>query len=59
MTEREVLEELVRYIGVLTYGKERWFKRNGVWYDRKHGEYIQNEDLLYRIVGSIEEEVGE
>lgn len=59
MTEREVLEALVKYIGVLTYGKERWIKQNGCWYDRKYGEHIQNENLLYRVIASIAEEVSE
>lgn len=56
MTEREVMAELVRFVGVLTYGKERWFKRNGCWYDRLVGDYIQNEILLKRIKEEIEDE---
>lgn len=56
MTEREVMVELVRFVGVLTYGKERWLKRNGCWYDRLVGDYIQNEILLKRIKEEIEDE---
>ncbi len=56
MTEREVMAELVRFVGVLTYGKERWLKRNGCWYDRLVGDYIQNEILLKRIKEEIEDE---
>jgi len=59
MTEREVMDELVRLVGVITYGKERWFKQNGCWYDRLFGDYIQNEVLLERIRKAIEDEVRE
>ena len=59
MTEREVMADLVRFVGVLTYGKERWFKQNGCLYDRAFGDYIQNEVLLERIVKAIEDEVSE
>ena len=57
MTEREVMADLVRFVGVITYGKERWFKQNGCWYDRLFGDYIQNETLLERIRKAIEDEV--
>lgn len=57
MTEREVMADLVRFVGVLTYGKERWFKQNGCWYDRLYGDYIQNESLLERIIKAIKDEV--
>ena len=59
MTEREVMADLVRFVGVLTYGKERWFKQNGCWRDRLYGDHIQNEVLLERIVKAIEDEVRE
>ena len=57
MTEREVMAELVRFVGVLTYGKERWCKQNGCWYDRLYGDHIQNEVLLERIGKAIKDEV--
>ena len=57
MNEREVLERIVRYIGSVTYGKERWFKQNGSWYDRKHCDYIQNEKLLERIIDVLEDDL--
>lgn len=57
MTEREVMADLVRFVGVITYGKERWFKQSGCWYDRLFGDYIQNETLLERIGKAIEDEV--
>lgn len=59
MTEREVLQELVRFIGTMTYGKERWFKQNGCWYDRMYGDYVQNEGLLDRMCLEIRSEFGE
>lgn len=59
MTEREVLQELIRFVGVVTYGKERWFKQNGCWYDRVDGQYIQNKQLLDRICSAINSEVRE
>lgn len=59
MTEREVMAELVRFVGVLTYGKERWFKQNGCWYDRLCGDCIQNEVLLERITEAINDEIAD
>ena len=59
MTEREVMAELVRFVGVLTYGKERWFKQNGCWYDRMFGDCIQNEVFLERITEAINDEIAD
>lgn len=57
MTEREALADIVMIIGSLTYGKERWFKDNGCWYDRSKGDYIQNEELVQRISEALNEEI--
>ena len=57
MNEQEVLERIIRYIGSVTYGKERWFKYNGSWYDRKYCDYIQNEKLLERIIDVLEDDL--
>lgn len=57
MTEREALADIVMIIGSLTYGKERWFKNNGCWYDRSKGDYIQNEELVKRINEILKEEI--
>ena len=57
MTEREAFADIVMIIGSLTYGKERWFKNNGGWYDRKEGDYIQNEELVKRISEVLKEEI--
>lgn len=57
MTEREAFADIVRFIGTLTYGKERWFKNNGCWYDRKKCDYIQNETLVERIIETLNEEI--
>lgn len=57
MTESEALADIVMIIGSLTYGKERWFKNNGCWYDRSEGDYIQNEELVKRISETLKEEI--
>lgn len=57
MTEREALADIVMIIGSLTYGKERWFKNNGCWYDRSKGDYIPNEELVKRIIEILKEEI--
>ncbi len=59
MTEREVLLEIVCKIGVLTYGKERWFRQNGCWYDRMIGDYIPNETLSERVCNELDFEIKE
>ena len=56
MSKSEALEELVRFIGSWTYGKERWFAQNGVWYDRYDGKYIDTQELVARVIKAIEEE---
>lgn len=57
MTEREALSDIVKVIGTLTYGKERWFENNGCWYDRKECDCIQNETLVERISEALREEI--
>ena len=57
MTEREAFADIVKIIGSLTYGKERWFKNNGCWYDRSKCDYIQNEELVKRISEILNEEI--
>ena len=53
-------EDLVRYIGTITYGKERWFyQENDVWYDRKGGKYYSTNILHQAIWDAIREEIEE
>lgn len=59
MTECEALEDIVCKVGVLTYGKERWFRQNGCWYDRMNCDYIQNEMLVERVCTELEEEYAD
>lgn len=51
---RKEFEDMVRYIGVIDYGKERWFmetEKDGRvrWYDRYDGEYLTTDELQQRI----------
>ena len=49
-------ESLVRTIGSITYGKERWFYQdNDIWYDRKDGAYINTDQVHTRISKVIQE----
>lgn len=51
---QEEFESLVRSIGSITYGKERWFYQgNNVWYDREDGEYIDTFTLQRRVTHEI------
>jgi hypothetical protein len=56
MKWREEFESLVRTIGTATYGKERWFYEDGIWYDRKDGKHININELHKRILNAIKEE---
>lgn len=57
MNWQEEFESLIRTIGSITYGKERWFyQNNGIWYDRKYGDYIGMQLLHIRIYESLGEE---
>ena len=58
MNWQEEFESLIRTIGSITYGKERWFyQNNGIWYDRKDGNYIDMQLLherIYELLGEYE-----
>ncbi len=50
MNYKEEFEYLVRLIGTITYGKERWFLQdNYYWYDRETDTYIDMNELQVRI----------
>lgn len=50
MTWKKQFIYLVRSIGYITYGKERWFLQgNGLFYDQKDGKEINIDDLRKRI----------
>lgn len=57
MNWQEEFESLVRSIGSLTYGKERWFFEDELWYDRADGKYINITELHRRIMEAIREEM--
>lgn len=51
---QEEYESLVRTIGSITYGKERWFLQDdGRWYDRDGGTYITIDELHNRICEEV------
>ena len=51
---KEQFINLVRLIGVITYGKERWLLQdNDYWYDRETGTYIDTNELQDRICDVI------
>lgn len=57
MNWKEEYESLVRSIGSLTYGKERWFYQDdNTWYDRQDGKHIDQYELYKRVMQAIEEE---
>lgn len=55
MTKSELLESIVRTIGVLDYGKERWFPENLGWYDRYDGRVIDNTEMDRRVQAVLNE----
>ena len=57
--EREY-ESLVRSLGTVTYGKERWFNQgDGTWYDREEDDYINLYDLERRVCKAVSQEIGD
>lgn len=57
MNWQKEYESLIRFIGSVTYGKERWFyKGNGIWYDREENEYINMDKLAEEIIYAFKEE---
>lgn len=59
MKKCEALDDIVRCVGSLTYGKERWFDEGNTWYDRKLCDHISNEELVNRVCDAIKDEIGE
>ena len=59
MTKNEALDDILQCIGSLTYGKERWFDNNGVWYDRATGEYVPTEEMALRVCKALKESMEE
>ena len=52
----EEYKSLVRTIGSVTYGKERWFHvGNGLWLDRKEDDWIDFLTLEERVMSEIED----
>lgn len=57
MTKNEALDDILQCIGSLTYGKERWFDNNGVWYDRATCEYVTTEEMVLRVCKELNESI--
>ena len=52
----DALRDMIKQIGSITYGKERFFEQDrGIWYDRKHGDYITLEKVIERLVEAVKE----
>ena len=53
----EAVNTLAKYIGSITYGKERWFyDGNGLWYDRKQNQSLLVAELVDEIIDAVKEE---
>lgn len=54
MTDSEALEDIIKYIGSATFGKERWFKqKDGTYYDRLFEDYVDLEEVAKRLVNTV------
>lgn len=53
----EMFNDLIRGIGVITFGKERWIQQvdSFVWYDRLTGKYHDKTNTLAEILHEIKE----
>ena len=48
------LTRLITAVGVSDIGKERWFEqKNGRWYDRREGDYIDFNTMIERVESTI------
>lgn len=58
---KEEYMSLIRSIGSITYGKERWFFQENekgledMWYDRHFGDYVDIDKLHKRVYETIKE----
>lgn len=50
----ELFHALVRAIGTITYGKERWFDNNdGTWYDRNECDNVPLGTVVDRLIREV------
>lgn len=53
------LDEFIQCMGVVLYGKERFFQEKAdVWYDRDKCDYASTAEVLERIYRQCNEEIG-
>lgn len=53
------LDEFITCMGVVLYGKERFFRQdNGSWYDRHFSDYVSTAVVLERIYRQCDAELS-
>ena len=53
------LDEFISCMGVVLYGKERFFRQdNALWYDRDHSDYVSTAEVLKRIYDQCDKELS-
>lgn len=57
MKNKKALDEIVRCIGVLTFGEERWtrsYSFDDIWHDRWDGEFLTTKEMVKRVLSVLE-----
>lgn len=60
MKDKKALEDIVRCIGSLTFGKERWcrsYSFKDIWYDRMSGDYLTTKEMVQSVCEALKESV--
>lgn len=53
------LDEFISCMGVVLYGKERFFRQeNALWYDRYYSDFVSTGEILRRIYEQCDKELS-
>lgn len=62
MKNKKALDKIVRCIGVLTFGKERWsrsysFDDDAIWHDRGTGHFLTTKEMVENVCEALKESI--
>lgn len=58
MKNKKALDEIVRCIGVLTFGEERWYRSysfDDIWHDKWTGNFLTTKEMVKSVCEALKE----
>lgn len=62
MKNKKALDKIVRCIGVLTFGKERWCRAYSfpdIWHDKGTGHFLTTKEMVKSVCEALKESLEE